>query len=180
MKFAHGSDLDVEMPDGGCSLGSCQTTVRVATQNRAAITWDDGDVSFGETTDDPQHYFTQMPLLFQKVPEEFRLQIGHKIGIAVFRTFDIDHADAGALPSVDLAQVYGNKHQTCIYTGEVTEFSPERKTFCHSINTFAGCSGAVVFLLDQNQPEDLGKFHGMAVGVHVGGVDDDNNIAFLL
>lgn len=137
-------------------------------------------MSFGETVDDPQNSLTRMPLLFHKVPPEFRLKIGHKIGIAVFRTFDIDHDDAGALASVVLSRVYGDKNQTCIYTGEVTEFSPDRTTFCHSINSFAGCSGAVVFLLDRNQPQKIEDFHGMAVGIHVGGLDNDNNIAFLL
>jgi hypothetical protein len=179
MQLAHGSDKDIVMPDGGCSLSS-QIIVRAATADRAALTWDDGDVSFGETADDPKNSLTRMPLLFQKVPQHFRLEVGHKIGIAVFRTFDIDHSDAGAPTSVDLGKVYGNKDQTCMYTGQVKEFSSDRKTFCHSINTFAGCSGAVVFLLDRNQPQDVRDFQGMAVGIHVGGLDDDNNIAFLL
>jgi len=129
-----------------------------------------------------QHSPMLMPLLFRKLPPEpeFRLEIGHKIGISVFRTFDIHHDDAGALPSIVLSRVHGDKNQTCIYTGEVTEFSSDRTTFCHSLNAFAGCSGAVVFLLDRNQPQDLVDFNGMAVGVQVVELDDDKNIDFLL
>jgi hypothetical protein len=83
--------------------------------------------------------------------DSFRLQVGHKIGMAVYRTFDITHADADAPASVDLEKVYDEKCQACIYTGEeVTELSHNGETFCHSINTFEGCSGAVVFLLDKN------------------------------
>jgi V8-like Glu-specific endopeptidase len=48
--------------------------------------------------------------------------------------------------------------------------------FSHSINTYEGCSGAVVFLLDKDQPaesvqeEDFGK----AIGVHAAGYSPHN------
>lgn len=83
VQFAHGSDIDITMPDGGCSLSN-QIIVRAATDDRAALSWDDRDVSLGETVDDPQNSLTRMPLLFRKLPPEFRLEIGYKIGIAVF------------------------------------------------------------------------------------------------
>jgi hypothetical protein len=98
--------------------------------------------------------------------------------MAVYRTFDITHADADAPASVDLEKVYGKKCQACIYTGEVTELSHNGETFCHSINTFEGCSGAVVFLLDKNLVVEVEEeFHGRD---HGGGLDQTNNLAFML
>eukprot|EP00978_Attheya_sp_CCMP212_P007936 scaffold18449_cov49-Attheya_sp.AAC.4 len=81
-----------------------------------------------------------------------------------------------------LEDFYGQKLQACIYTGEATEVSSAKngQTFSHNINTFEGCSGAVVFLLDQNQEIEVEEeLHDMAGGVHVGGLDSTNNIAFL-
>jgi hypothetical protein len=150
----------------------------------AALFWDAGDVSFGTNVSRPNSSLTKKPRLFGKAPGTFRLQVGHKIGIAVYRTFDITHEDAHAPMGINLLYVYGPKHQVCIYTGEVTEVSETSETFCHSINTFEGCSGAVIFLLDQGQdasqevPQEVDD--GMAVGIHVGGLDSDNNIGFTL
>ena len=82
--------------------------------------------------------------------------------------------------SVKLTDIYGPKHQVCIYTGKVTKVSEQSDTFCHSINAFEGCSGAVVFLLDpcQDAPQEVAD--DMVVGIHVGGLDKNNNIAFML
>ena len=179
VKFADGYETDITMPDGGCLLdGEAEIEVRAATQNSAASTWDCHDVSFGTKLDNKSSLLTRKPRLFEKVPSSFELRVGHKVGIAVYRTFDITYADAKAPSNVALEDFYGQKLQACIYTGEVTEISASRKTFCHNINTFEGCSGAVVFLLDRNQEVGLEAFHGMAVGVHVGGLDLTNNIAF--
>jgi hypothetical protein len=173
----------VTMPDGGCVLADeGDIEVRPAAGGASAMTWADDDLSFGESFERYAQPLTRKPRLFEKVPDvRSVLQVGHKIGIAVYRTFDITHEDAGAASNVVLEDFYGQKLQACIYTGEVTELSANGKTFCHNINTFAGCSGAVVFLLDQNQQVALDdEYHGMAVGVHVGGLDMTNNIGFLL
>jgi hypothetical protein len=58
-----------------------------------------------------------------------------------------------------------------IQTGVVTGVYGDGEAFSHNINTYEGCSGAVVFLLDKDQPaesvqeEDFGK----AIGVHAVG-----------
>lgn len=181
--FADGPMKDVVMPEGGCTMEG-EIEVRPATEDTLSLVWEDDDVSFGTMVTRPGSSLTKQPRHFRKAPDGFRLQVGHKIGIAVYRTFDIDHVDAAAPLSVDLGSVYGLKHQVCIYTGSVTEVSENGKTFCHSINTFEGCSGAVTFLLDEDQdtaqgfPADLDE--GVAVGIHVGGLDRDNNFGFLL
>jgi hypothetical protein len=101
--------------------------------------------------------------------------VGHKISIAVFRTFQITHRSTN--PEV----FYGADGQSRIYTGTVTEISANGKTFGHNINAYMGCSGAIVFLLDKDQPEDLDEYlHGWAVGIHTGGLDDNNHLGFVL
>ena len=155
--------------------------VRPATETTKKLTWIDNDISFGKAITDPNNSLTKESRLFEKVPSTFRLRQGHKIGALVYRTFDIDHKDAGATRNTDLIGVYGQTFQVCIYTGEVTKVSSNGKTFCHDINTFKGTSGAIIFLLDQNQLDDVDEeFHGMAVGVNVGGLDSDNNLGFLI
>eukprot|EP00978_Attheya_sp_CCMP212_P022339 scaffold66596_cov72-Attheya_sp.AAC.2 len=145
------------------------------------MTWDAGDISFGDTISDPSIAMTKASRLFEKLPDTFNLCKGHKIGVLVYRTFDITHEDAKAPRGVILEQVYGGKFRVCIYTGQVTEVSANGQTFCHDINTFKGCSGAIIFLLDKNQSSDVAaEFHGRAVGINVGGLDEDNNLGFLI
>ncbi|KAL3896270.1 MAG: hypothetical protein SGARI_007217 [Bacillariaceae sp.] len=173
----------VSMPDGGCdaAMTGDEVQIRSGTNDTAPLFWDGEEVSFGDEISRPQSSLTKKPRLYVKAPNTFCLAVGDKIGIAVYRTFDITHKDAGAPISVRLEDVYGPKHQACIYTGEVTEISEHSETFCHSINTFEGCSGAVIFLLDQDQedaPEEVAD--GMAAGIHVGGLDTTNNLGFML
>lgn len=182
MMPAHGTGRTVVFVDGGCAPGP-DIEVRSRTEDTAALKWTDDDWSYGDVIEDGA--FTKKPRLFEVAPADFVLRMGHGIAIVVYRTFDITHEDAGLLSSsnVDLEAVYGPQQMACIYTGKVTEISTNGKTFCHDINTFEGCSGAVVFLLDK-QPDDfefsVEKVRGKAVGIHVGGLDAANNIAFLL
>lgn len=170
VKFADGYEADIAMPDGGCILeNEDDIEVRAKTAESSALTWLAQDVSFGTKLENKAVSLAKKPRLFEKVPAGFGLRVGHKIGIAVFRTFDITHEDASAPNNVVLEDFYGQKLQACIYTGEVKETNVESQTFCHDINAFEGCSGAVVFLLDKNQEVELDdKFHGMAVFMLVG------------
>lgn len=182
---ADGTGRTVIFQDGGCAPGP-DIEVRPRTEDTSALGWTDDDWSYGDVIEDGA--FTKKPRLFEVAPADpatFVLRVGHGIAVVVYRTFDITNEDAGLRPSsnVDLEAVYGPKEMACIYTGKVTEISANGKTFCHDINTFEGCSGAVVFLLDQ-QPDDFefssNDVAGKAVGIHVGGLDAANNIAFLL
>ena len=171
---------DITLPDGGCTMSE-RIEVRPATATKRARSWSTDDISFGDTIKDPSNILTKESRLFEKVPNTFRLRGGHKIGVLVFRTFDITHKDAKAPLNTDLVRVYGEKYKVCIYTGQVTSISANGRTFCHDINTFKGCSGAIVFLLDQNQSDDVTEeCHGRAVGINVGGLDVDNNLGFLI
>jgi hypothetical protein len=81
---------------------------------------------------------------------------------------------------VVLREVYGDPFDVNIYIGEITHVG--NKYFEHNINTFPGCSGAIVFLVDRNQSalvqqRDLRK----AIGVHAGFKPQlQTNIAFNL
>ena len=180
IQFPETLPMEITMPDGGCKIAE-YVEVRPATEETKALHTEDNDYSFGEMVSASEKTITKMPFIFQYVPPTFNLRVGHKIGIAVFRTYEITHADAEAPKSIDMNKIYGPTRQACIYTGTVTEISANGKTFGHNINTFEGCSGAIVFLLDLYQPDDVGEaFYGLAVGVHSGGLDDNNNLAFLL
>ena len=180
VQFPETSPMETIMPDGGCELTD-YIEVRPAAEGVHALHTEDDDYSFGEKISTPNKTVTKTPFLFQQAPNTFKLQVDHKIGMAIFRTYDVHHDDAEAPPSTNLLSIFGPKRQACIYTGTVTEISANGKTFAHDINTFEGCSGAVVFLLDQDQPDGMDTaLHGMAVGIHSGGLDNSNNMAFLL
>lgn len=180
LKLFDGYDFEIVLPDGGCSMTET-IVVRPATTTKSEVKWKSEDISFGAAITDPRKILTKDSRLFEKVPDSFKLREGDKIGVVVYRTFDITHKDARAPRNTDLEKVFGQKYQVCIYTGEVTEISDNGRTFCHNINTFKGCSGAIVFLLDKNQPNAVpAEYYGMAVGVSVGGLDVGNNIGFLI
>jgi hypothetical protein len=179
VKFVDGPEKDVSIPDGGCTMTG-EVEVRSGTNDTAPLFWAAGEVSFGRAITRPNSSLTKKPRLFVKAPDTFRLQVDHKIGMVVYRTFDITHEDADAPISVRLTDIYGPKHQVRIYVGEVTEVSEQSDTFCHSIISFEGCAGAVVFLLDQGQDAPQEVADGVAVGIHVGGLDRNNNIGFML
>ena len=181
--FADGSEKDMKMPDGGCKLAD-DVVVRRESKlfGTPELAWAPDDVSFGETITRSQNPLTKEPRLFLKAPKNFALAKGMKIGIAVYRAYEITHEDAGAEKGVNLESVYGKPSQPCIYTGEITKLMEETGTFLHNINAFKGCAGAVIFLLDEDQEHALPAEvePGMAIGVHVGGADDSNNLGFIL
>eukprot|EP00980_Cylindrotheca_fusiformis_P010834 scaffold2447_cov110-Cylindrotheca_fusiformis.AAC.16 len=101
--------------------------------------------------------------------------VGQKIGMVVYRNFEVTPEDAGmsrnSITAEELRQVFGRENRVNIYTGQITKVSPNQKAFEHNINTFRGCSGAVIFLLDVDQ-EGCGVIesdYGKAIAVHVGG-----------
>lgn len=160
----------VPFQDGGCVMSDL-IELRAASDDEDAVMWDANDLVMGRKIDDPQASLTKKPLQFVQAPSGFELQVGQKIGICVYRTFDITNKDATAPPATAMEDIYGSKNRACIYTGEVTLISDNGETFEHDINTFKGCSGAVIFLLGHDQPESMDSaLFGMAVGIHVGGL----------
>lgn len=70
----------------------------------------------------------------------------------------------------ELLRIYGPPKTAHIYTGKITMVSEHHIEY--DINSFEGCSGAVVFLLGlETQPNDSGVTHddvGKAIAVHAG------------
>jgi hypothetical protein len=145
------------------------------------VVWEFGvDITRGEEINDPRHFLTRKSVSYEKVDDEFNLVVGQKVGIAVFRRSPITHEDAGASAGVDLHVYFGRPNMVHVHTGCITRLSEDNSAFEHDINTFAGCSGAIVFLLDQNQNGLVDSRHfGKAIAVHVGGdITINRNFAF--
>ena len=160
-------------PEGGREL-SVNDQVEICPEDTAtgtpALEWESVDVTQGNQISDATHVLTPKQYSFEKVPDAFVPQTGQKIGIAVLRNFGIDASDTGApLDQGELEQYFGRVNNVCVLTGQVG--AVHGRAFEHSINTFRGCSGAIVFLLDrQDQSHGHAMEHaGKAIGVHVGG-----------
>jgi hypothetical protein len=88
---------------------------------------------------------------------------------------------AGVPSPVDLERYYGTDLESNIQTGTILAVSGDGSFFTHDINTYKGCSGAVVFLLDKNQPDSVHELnYGKAIAVHSGTVAHSTNVAFTI
>ena len=146
------------------------------------IPWTYGiDISCGDPARKKAFEFTDPNLSFEVVGPNFGYKIGQRIGMAVYRNYEFDFISTGendiyanngwdrSLSKDDIFQLFGPDHSVSIHTGVITQLSSDGKTFGHDINTYKGCSGAIVFLLDKNQDgliadDDAGK----AIAIHVG------------
>jgi hypothetical protein len=149
--------------------------IRPENADEAEITWNYHDMTTAEKIINVVSPLTRKGLSFPMASDGYEFQVGQKIGVAVYRNFELEAADAGltenSITAGELRQIFGLEGRVNIYTGEITNVSPGGKSFEHNINTFRGCSGAVIFLLDKNQ-EGLGvteSDYGKAIAVHAGG-----------
>lgn len=155
------------------------------------ICWDYYDVTVAPKIENPASPLTLKNLSFRLVERtDYHFQVGQKIGVTIYRRFELTAEDAGmprnSLSTDALREIFGYENRVNIYTGEITQVAPNGETFQHNINTFRGCSGALIFLLDVGQ-DGYGvnsSDYGKAVAVHVGGERFDNgkvvNFAFKL
>ena len=143
------------------------------------VGWESGrDVDLAGDITNEHSAFTEKARSFEFVRFDFQFCVGQKIGIVVYRDFPIDTASTGLLnTSTDkLEQIYGKINTVNIYGGEITRVVCDDQLWCfeHNINTFPGCSGAVIFLLDKHQDPANGvteEDYGKAIAIHVGGDD---------
>jgi hypothetical protein len=141
------------------------------------LAWEYGhDTDYAGPISNEASPFTKKEWTFEKIErEDYRFEVGQKIGISVYRDFEIEAGDTGA-PDIthdSIQRIFGRVNQVNIYTGEITRVCEGGTCFEHNVNTFAGCSGAIVFLLDRDQ-EAFGVVeddYGKAIAVHVGGDD---------
>mmetsp|Transcript_33334 Transcript_33334/g.50290 ORF Transcript_33334/g.50290 Transcript_33334/m.50290 type:complete len:143 (+) Transcript_33334:1004-1432(+) len=81
----------------------------------------------------------------------------------------------------EIKKYYGEPGRVNIYTGEIKYVGP--KHIEYSINSFTGCFGAIVFLLDKDQPASVDQSDwGRAVAIHSGAhpLMSDRNYGFLI
>jgi hypothetical protein len=120
---------------------------------------------------------------FQRARDDFRCEPGQKVAIVIYSENGATPDSALAPPGYtqeELERIYGKANQINILTGVITEVGPDY--ICYNINTFGGCSGAVVFLLDKEQPDSVKpRDWGKAIAVHIGPHPSSrSNMAFLL
>jgi hypothetical protein len=108
---------------------------------------------------------------------DFKFEIGQRVGIVVCMPPDdaLYPSLQKSLPTSPgreeetLRAIFGSvrDRKANVYTGEIT-YSGEYHIE-YDLNSFEGCSGAVVFLLDKGQPESVTEAdYGKAIAVHSG------------
>ena len=137
------------------------------------------DFTFGATINDPRNAFTMKLTSFEVVRHDFQIEKGQKIGICVWRNEDriTREGSTGELSAAEERKYYGPARSAVIQTGVVTAvYGSNGEVFAHNINTYEGCSGSIIFLLDKDQPPESVERHdyGKAIGVHAAGYDPHN------
>jgi hypothetical protein len=88
---------------------------------------------------------------FQKVRANFQCSAGQKIGMVIYSeigaTPEAADAPVGFTPE-QVSRIYGGPNQTTILTGEITTVGADY--IAYDINSYGGCSGAVLFLVDRD------------------------------
>jgi hypothetical protein len=150
------------------------------------------DVSVGRVISNPISRATMAGHSFAQVRKTFKLKEGQKVGIAV--KFDEESKPNAkriqgafetslALDEARIQDIYGKPGVVNIYTGEIAYVGTHHIEY--NFNSFSGCSGAVVFLLDVDQPDDGSMQecdYGTAVAIHSGAhpIRDFRNYGFML
>jgi hypothetical protein len=141
---------------------------------REDVTWAFGvDISVGKQIDSHTDGVTSQASSFEVVRPNFSFEKGQRIGVGIYMSrkptlitarHSVDHPLVGVTED-DLLSVFGGvPGRVYIYTGRIT-FVGENHIE-HDINTFTGCAGAIVFLLDKDQPASVNRVdHGNAIAV---------------
>jgi hypothetical protein len=111
---------------------------------------------------------------FEAVRQDFQFDKGQKIGIAVYskkrptaKSASYDPDQPLDIDDDTLKRVYGKPKHVNIYTGEIMLVGETHIE--HNINSYTVCSGAIIFLLDNNQPDSVKPDDfGKAIAVHAG------------
>lgn len=144
------------------------------------------DYTFGTHFAQPSHFMTAKSTSFEMIDDHFELAPGQRIAIAVSRCSPvnieltgIDTSTVEATKQFDPKRYCGTELTSNIQTGTIIDVTGDGSFFAHDINTYKGCSGAIVFLLDKNQPESVREQdYGKAIAVHGAAAASDTNIAF--
>jgi len=146
-------------------------------ENGRSAPWNWGfNISKGELIDHVEEGITSERHTFELVRDTFRLEKGQKIAVAILfnaaskpnqRTVAGAGENSKKISEQKLVDVYGLPNVVNIYTGKITHVGEQHIEY--DVNAFTGCSGAIVFLLDKDQPPSVQSCdHGKAIAVHVG------------
>jgi hypothetical protein len=177
---ARSAELLLPMAQGRAILKFNDLNWRYDSQSRILlredVAWSFGiDISVGKPIESYTDGITSEQVSFQLVRPTFSFEKGQRVGIAVYMKrkptlLTARHSVEQPLPNVsdeDLLSVFGSPGNVNIYTGKITLAGDGHIEY--DINSFTGCSGAIVFLLDQNQPGSVQECdHGKAIAVHGG------------
>mmetsp|Transcript_24070 Transcript_24070/g.66747 ORF Transcript_24070/g.66747 Transcript_24070/m.66747 type:complete len:298 (-) Transcript_24070:147-1040(-) len=147
-------------------LPSSKIQPMVLTIGDESVSWEYGvDIAFGTFPAPAPTSSHQRYHVFQAIPQGYEYTAGTKIAMAIFtkQAATVESARITGPKDVDPTRVYGAPDEISVYAGIITEVG--EKFFVHDINSYRGCSGALVFLLD-------GPDAGRCIGVHIGSPPD--------
>jgi len=189
-KVPHGV-ARVDSPDLGWSPNNDDLyDLRSGLEARPAVLEFGFDVTLGRLISDPTEFVTSKKKSFARVRQGFKPMKGQKVGIAVWFPEEAKPTKitvAGALEDevdiddIQLKAIYGEPNRVNIYTGEILYVGEDFIEY--DINSFTGCSGAIVFLLDEGQPDSVDRSdYGKAIAIHSGAhpVIGNRNVGFLI
>jgi hypothetical protein len=166
----------LSFPEAGTDPDSLEA-VDLYPNNEMSIPWKHGiDIAWGDapitsSSDDPAA-LEIVRNSFQMVRDTFNLKKGQTVGIAVYSDTGATAKTVGdkILSQSELDKIYGPAGTTHIYTGTISFVGEHHIEY--DLNSFEGCSGAIVFLLNlEAQPADSGVLStdvGKAIAVHAG------------
>lgn len=187
--------VDTQFPDKNWTpTAAHRILLRKGNQDTPDSFWEYGmDISTSPLIGRPGESFTNASRSFGLARSNLKIIKDMTVGIAVVFTPEskpTNHSIVGAeggskhLADAVLVSVFGEPNAINIYTGKITYASEGAKHIEYDINSFTGCSGAVVFLLDgEGQHDSVQQCdYGKAIAVHAGAhpVLLKRNIGFLL
>ena len=127
--------------------------------------------------------------VFEKVRDDFQYQVGQKVGVAVWSDIGANPENLSAgdegLSQAEISEIFGPPNRLAIYCGSIVlvDDGDDGATIEHDVNTYQNCSGAILFLLDKDQPDSVQpEDYGKAIAVHNEALSDTrcNNVAVRL
>lgn len=144
-----------------------------------AISYFGFDVSIGSLKENSDFIGCSPKRSFGLARKELVLQPGMKVGMAV--TFTEETKPPDEPDEKTRKRIFGEPNRVNVYTGEIVHVGKSHIEY--TINSFTSCSGAIVFLLDKNQPDAVQECdYGKAVAVHTEGhpTAEKRNYGFLI
>eukprot|EP00545_Synedropsis_sp_CCMP1620_P012046 CAMPEP_0119012652 /NCGR_PEP_ID=MMETSP1176-20130426/7155_1 /TAXON_ID=265551 /ORGANISM="Synedropsis recta cf, Strain CCMP1620" /LENGTH=343 /DNA_ID=CAMNT_0006965653 /DNA_START=50 /DNA_END=1081 /DNA_ORIENTATION=+ len=136
--------------------------------NEGKLFWDEGiDISVGSPIRHSSIPATKDEKSVFAIKKDFIIREGQSIGIAVIRPEELTPESAGLhrRDARKITPIFGEAGPH-LYVGSVTKVGEDH--FEHDINTFGGCSGALIVLLEGDSDLVLPTDIGCAIAVHVG------------